>query len=70
MKRWAIEVIDRIDGKKRWVSIGKGLSDYAQDAHLHSHQDLAEKKMKYYPVGPHDYHYVSARIVEVEVTGL
>lgn len=67
MKRWAIEVIYIKDGVKRWVSIGKGLSESAQDAHLHSYRDLAEKKMKFYAAGPY---ITSSRIVEVEVTGL
>lgn len=70
MIRYAVEVVGVGHSARNiyWVSIGTGMSTDPQNAHLYSYRDLAEKKLTHYVDHPEWYH--SARIVEVEVTGL
>jgi hypothetical protein len=67
MIRYAIETVGT-GHNTRWDSIGRGTTADPQHAHLFTTHELAEKKLQHYLNQPICYR--SARIVEVEVSGL
>lgn len=69
MIRYAVKVLTT-DGIIKYESIGKGLVDDPQDAHLYTRVDLAEKKSSYYNRPAAKPWYQSAQVVEAIVTGL
>ena len=63
--RYAISVV--VEGRySGWHSIGTGLAMHANEAHLFSRRDLAEKRLETYLKQPQWYTF--AEIVELTVT--
>jgi hypothetical protein len=67
MLRYAVKIIYQ-DDSIAYECIGKGQSKDAQEAHLYTREDLAEKKAKYYR--SHPQWYADAEVITVMVEGL